>query len=191
MTTISSHALRSDSPQAVSTSRSWSLRSLVDADRALKDAGGSTHDDPAIVVCGRAKSMGSYNLGMLAEVSPFLSAIRAISSGGIPRSTRISQKQACTSSRVWTVPGMSVSSRVRGRRRTHSDGYEAWILREMPDAVSGLIQEHKAGRRGEMRSFSVIHARFAQPQVSPLLHGLILKVNVSRLTTCHNNVHDN
>lgn len=69
MTTISSYALRSQSPQAVKTSQSWSLRSLQIADQALKDGSGPVIDDPARVVCGRAKSMGSYNLGMLAEVS--------------------------------------------------------------------------------------------------------------------------
>ena len=68
MTTISAHALQSHSPEAIKASRSWSLRCLEIANRALKDA---TSDEPATVLCGKAKSMGSYNLGVLEEVGLF------------------------------------------------------------------------------------------------------------------------
>jgi hypothetical protein len=68
MTTISSYVLHANSPQAIKTSRSWSLRSLQIAEQAPKDGGGPSSDDPAMVVCGRARSMASYNLGILAEV---------------------------------------------------------------------------------------------------------------------------
>ena len=68
MTTISAYALQSHSPEAIKASRSWSLRCLESVDHALKNAGGLTLNESAAVLCGRAKSMGSFNLGMLEEV---------------------------------------------------------------------------------------------------------------------------
>lgn len=64
MTTISSHALQPPSERAVKASRSWSIRSLELAEQALNE----NKSDPATAICARAKNIGLYNLGMLAEV---------------------------------------------------------------------------------------------------------------------------
>lgn len=64
MTTISSHALQPPSERAIKASRSWSVRSLELAEQALND----NKSDPATAICARAKNIGLYNLGMLAEV---------------------------------------------------------------------------------------------------------------------------
>ena len=68
MTTISAYAKESNSPQANKAARSWSLRSLQVANQAVKDGGGLTIDDPARVLCGRAKAVAAHTLGTLAEV---------------------------------------------------------------------------------------------------------------------------
>lgn len=66
MTTISSHALHPPSPKSINVASSWSLKALQIADQGLTNA---DKTDPACRLCGRAKSVGLYNLGMLAEVS--------------------------------------------------------------------------------------------------------------------------
>jgi len=77
MTTISSHAAHPKTPQSIKVSKSWSLRSLQLAEQALgsSDPQAGNDDTPlevALGVCKRARSVGLYNLGMLAEVSIFL-----------------------------------------------------------------------------------------------------------------------
>ncbi|WRT65529.1 uncharacterized protein IL334_002474 [Kwoniella shivajii] len=77
MTTISSHALRQsapgvDSAKSIKISKSWSLRSLQLSEEALHESEGENYKDSpleaAIAVCSRAKGVGLYNLGMLAEM---------------------------------------------------------------------------------------------------------------------------
>lgn len=66
MTTVSSHALQPHTAQAIKASRSWSLRALQIADGAIQAAQGG---DVNTLICSKAIAVGSYNLGMLAEVS--------------------------------------------------------------------------------------------------------------------------
>lgn len=69
MTTVSSHALHPNTPKAIKAARSWSLRALQTADGALQAT--SSLSNPTSVntlVCRKALAVGSYNLGMLAEV---------------------------------------------------------------------------------------------------------------------------
>ncbi|WVQ62765.1 uncharacterized protein L199_000913 [Kwoniella botswanensis] len=77
MTTISSHALKQSSPQinagkSIKISKSWSLRSLQLSEEALRDSESENYKDSpyeaSIAICSRAKSVGLYNLGMLAEM---------------------------------------------------------------------------------------------------------------------------
>ncbi|WWD08851.1 hypothetical protein V865_006965 [Kwoniella europaea PYCC6329] len=77
MTTISSHALKQSSPQinaakSIKISKSWSLRSLQLSEEALQDSESENYKDSpyeaSIAICSRAKSVGLYNLGMLAEM---------------------------------------------------------------------------------------------------------------------------
>ncbi|KAK4686058.1 hypothetical protein P7C73_g4073, partial [Tremellales sp. Uapishka_1] len=68
MTTISSHALQPRTSQAIKSAKSWSLQALQIADQALSEV--STPD----AICQRAKSVGLYNLGMLAELEADLPA---------------------------------------------------------------------------------------------------------------------
>ncbi|WWC99127.1 hypothetical protein V866_006022 [Kwoniella sp. B9012] len=77
MTTISSHALKQSSPQinaarSIKISKSWSLRSLQLSEEALRDSESENFKDSpyeaSIAICSRAKSVGLYNLGMLAEM---------------------------------------------------------------------------------------------------------------------------
>jgi hypothetical protein len=65
MTTVSSHALQPHTAQAIKASRSWSLRALQIADGAIQAAQGG---DVNTLICSKAIAVGSYNLGMLAEV---------------------------------------------------------------------------------------------------------------------------
>lgn len=73
MTTLSSHLARPQTSDSSRIAKSWSLRALQIADGAMKDASRdsslSEGDRNGLTVCARAKSVGAYNLGMMAEVS--------------------------------------------------------------------------------------------------------------------------
>ncbi|WVW79961.1 hypothetical protein I302_101934 [Kwoniella bestiolae CBS 10118] len=77
MTTISSHALKQSSTQkdtakSIKISKSWSLRSLQLSEEALRESEAENYKDSpyeaSIAICSRAKSVGLYNMGMLAEM---------------------------------------------------------------------------------------------------------------------------
>ncbi|WWC87698.1 uncharacterized protein L201_002590 [Kwoniella dendrophila CBS 6074] len=77
MTTISSHALKQSSPppgsaKSIKISKSWSLRSLQLSEEALRETEAENYKDSpleaSIAICSRAKGVGLYNLGMLAEM---------------------------------------------------------------------------------------------------------------------------
>jgi len=67
MTSISTYALEPPSSKQIKASRSWSLRALQVANDALEEGGGNPADE-AMNSCLRAKAIGQYNLGILAEV---------------------------------------------------------------------------------------------------------------------------
>ena len=71
MTTVSSHALQPLTPKAIKASKSWSLRALQIADAAVQQAAeaGDAKSDVNTLICRKALAVGSYNLGVLAEVS--------------------------------------------------------------------------------------------------------------------------
>jgi hypothetical protein len=95
MTSLSSHLSQPGTPSSTRIARSWSLKALQTADTALRAAGSSTTDGDTLAdldkdsnteggqeagggiqVCMQARSVGSYNLGMLAEVClPYWSQI--------------------------------------------------------------------------------------------------------------------
>ncbi|OCF78100.1 hypothetical protein I204_00035 [Kwoniella mangroviensis CBS 8886] len=95
MTTISSHALKQSSPQinaakSIKISKSWSLRSLQLSEEALRDSESENYKDSpyeaSIAICSRAKSVGLYNLGMLAEME-----------GDLPNALNLFQKSLSAS----------------------------------------------------------------------------------------------
>lgn len=67
MTSISSHAQKPRTPQAIKAARSWSLRSLQISEQALQEGAGAK--DAAMAICARARCVALHNMGMLAEVS--------------------------------------------------------------------------------------------------------------------------
>ena len=81
---MSTYLARPQTADSIRIARSWSLKALQTADSALRAAGSGTvpgigagdldsDKSGGIKVCMQARSVGSYNLGMLAEVSPTVS----------------------------------------------------------------------------------------------------------------------
>lgn len=70
MTAVSSHALAPGTEKAQRAAKSWSLRALQVADKAVADAGwGDKPVDAESATCARARSISYFNLGMLAEMT--------------------------------------------------------------------------------------------------------------------------
>ena len=80
MSNLAGYASQPGTPDARKVSRSWALRSIQLAKEAAKDAEGSKDGSVATPLCGRAMTVGLYNMGMLAEVSLLLHT-SAIESG--------------------------------------------------------------------------------------------------------------
>ena len=75
MTTLSANLARPQTADSNRIARSWSLKALQTADHAMRAAGqggaaelDTPGEEGGVKVCMQARSVGSYNLGMLAEV---------------------------------------------------------------------------------------------------------------------------
>ena len=67
MTSLAARALKPSDQTTAKVSRSWCERALQIAEQGLDDDGKPIQ---GASVCARARSVGLYNLGMLAEVRP-------------------------------------------------------------------------------------------------------------------------
>jgi len=110
MTTVSSHALQPHTAQAIKASRSWSLRALQIADGAIQAAQGG---DVNTMICNKALAVGSYNLGMLAEVS-----LRRVTKAHMPYETDNRSTVTCLahlSSSIGLSRSLGISTSPMGR----------------------------------------------------------------------------
>ncbi|WWC68798.1 uncharacterized protein I206_102733 [Kwoniella pini CBS 10737] len=118
MTTISSYALKQSTPppgsaKSIKVSKSWSLRSLQLSEEALRESESENYKDSplasAIAICQRARGVGLYNLGMLAEME-----------GDLPTALNFFQKSLTASRETGFAEGKREAS--AGIRRVQSLG---------------------------------------------------------------------
>nr|XP_018264536.1 uncharacterized protein I303_02706 [Kwoniella dejecticola CBS 10117]OBR86694.1 hypothetical protein I303_02706 [Kwoniella dejecticola CBS 10117] len=118
MTTISSYALKQKTPppgsaKSIKISKSWSLRSLQLSEEALRESESEDYKDSplasAIAICQRARGVGLYNMGMLAEME-----------GDLPTALNFFQKSLTASRETGFVEGKREAT--AGIRRVQSLG---------------------------------------------------------------------
>lgn len=116
MTTISSHALQPNTTKAIKASRSWSLRALQISDQAIQANQGGNADT---LICSKALAVGSYNLGMLAEVSCPLDIMNTAN----VRWRETPRRRWCSLTGRSRPRGRSASQRAHGSLLSRYSGY--------------------------------------------------------------------